>query len=232
MPVYCGHDSLVDAGGQHCARYSEEMDWRAVYEVLDERFEIGSWWPAESGFEVMVGAVLTQNTTWTSVEKAVERLRQAQLLTPEAVLSCPSAELVEHIHAAGSYMRKAATLKALAAWLTEHGEKAGAMPDTALRESLLAVNGVGPETADVICLYVYNRPVFIFDTYARRMIEALGVPVGRTYEGTRRLHQASISKLGLSAQQHRRFHGLIVTAGKHARAVGWVEAFGSGLQAG
>lgn len=208
------------------------MDWRALYELLDARFEIGAWWPAESGFEVMVGAVLTQNTTWTSVEQAVAHLRQAQCLTPEAVRSCPDAELVRFIRPAGSYTRKAATLKGLAAWLAAHGEEAPDMPDTALRESLLAVNGVGPETADVICLYVYDRPVFVFDAYARRMLEALGAPVGSTYEGTRRLHQASVHQAGLSAREHGRFHGLVVTAGKRARTVGWAQALGDRLRAG
>lgn len=201
------------------------MEWQAIYEVLNERFENGHWWPGDSDLEIMVGAVLTQNTTWTSVEKALAQLRDANCLTETAIADCPRDTLMELIRPAGSYTRKAATLTRLVDWLETVGRDAERMTDADLRSSLLAVNGIGPETADDILLYVYQRPVFIFDTYARRMLTALHMPVHATYEGTRRLHEDSIRRAGLSADTLGRFHGLIVEAGKYARSSGWDDVF-------
>lgn len=206
------------------------MDWRNLYSILSQEFTAGDWWPGETAFEVMVGAVLTQNTTWTSVEKAIKQMKSAKILSPQEIASCPSETIIELIKPAGSYTRKAQTLYHLTNWLQENqkiypeiGNKtlASTLNTADLRASLLSIPGVGPETADDILLYVYLRPVFIFDAYARRILEALGQPVSKTYEGTRKLHQASIEKANLDASEHGHFHGLIVTAGKYARRHGW-----------
>lgn len=241
------------------------MEWRTLYDRLADRFDTEGWWPADSPFEVMIGAVLTQNTTWTSVEQALERLRQAGALSVPGIASCPPDRLRELIRPAGSYTRKAATLQAVATWVqardpsvaagrwpttqagsapegeaapsgttngavTTEGEAAPSSPagwSTArLRESLLSIKGIGPETTDDILLYVYRRPVFIFDAYGRRMLEAAGMEVGRDYESTRLLHEADLAASGLSAAELAAFHGLVVTAGKVARREGWDRVLG------
>lgn len=197
------------------------VKFRSLYECLAAQFDIEDWWPGESDFEIMVGAVLTQNTTWTSVEQAIANLKDADLLTPAAIADCPVTTLEGLIRPSGSYTRKAATLKHLAAWLEEHGERAGSMDSAALRASLMSIHGIGPESADDILLYVFHRPVFIFDAYARRMLDAAGMSVGADYEKTRALHQSAVAASGLSVSELAHFHGLIVTAGKHARTAGW-----------
>lgn len=205
----------------------EAVKFRSLYECLAAQFHIECWWPGESNFEIMVGAVLTQNTTWTSVEQAIANLKAADMLTPAAIVSCPAAILEGLIRPSGSYTRKAATLKHLAAWLEEHGERAGSIDSAALRASLMGIHGVGPETADDILLYVFDRPVFIFDAYARRMLDATGMSVGTDYEKTRLLHEDAVAHTGLSVSEFAHFHGLIVTAGKHARTVGWTTLLSS-----
>lgn len=201
-------------------------DFRGLFEHLRRHFEIEKWWPAESDFEVIIGAILTQNTTWTSVEKALAALRAAGVMAPEAVLRCPAEELSALIRPAGSFTRKTQSLRAVSEWTLARGEAARQDPTVALRRELLGIIGIGPETADDILLYVYGRPVFIFDAYARRMLQAAGWPVAKTYEGTRKLHLENVERCGLSAAEHGHFHGLIVTAGKAARSGGWEEILG------
>ncbi len=134
------------------------------------------WWPAETPFEVMVGAVLTQNTAWTNVERAIANLRARRLLDAEAILAVPAEELADAIRPSGYFNIKAQRLRNLCAAYVEEGGHSGlARLDTAaLRDRLLAVNGVGPETADDIVLYAFSRPVFVIDAYTRRILSRLG----------------------------------------------------------
>lgn len=145
-----------------------------VYRVLFAAWGPQSWWPARSRFEMMTGAILTQNTAWTNVEKAIARLRRARALSPRALLAMPEHELAERIRPAGYFNVKARRLRHFAAWLVEHhGGDIDRMfrADTAtLRRELLAVHGIGKETADSILLYAGHRPVFVVDAYTRRFL--------------------------------------------------------------
>lgn len=193
---------------------------RTVFKVLDTSTEAGDWWPAESRFEILVGAVLTQNTNWTNVERCITNLKRANALTPEAILALPTEALHELITPSGYWRVKATYLHALTQWFITHDPQAESMDDQALRVSLLAVHGVGQETADDILLYAYDRPVFIYDLYARRLLAAVGYGEYKTYRDAKRTLDPIVNAEGFTTQELAHFHGLIVQAGKDARAAG------------
>jgi endonuclease-3 related protein len=143
------------------------------------------WWPAESPFEVMVGAVLTQNTAWINVERAIENLRRADLLEPAAIAGLALDRLALHLRPSGYFNVKVKRLQALCHWLL--AEQAPESLETeALRQRLLSIHGIGPETADDILLYAYQRPVFVIDAYTRRLFSRLGLLDGElSYEALR-----------------------------------------------
>jgi len=148
---------------------------RAYYQTLFSAWGRQHWWPAQSRFEMIVGAYLTQNTAWTNVEKALGNLRRARLLTIQGIRRTPQAELERWIRPAGYFRQKAQRLKTFVRFLDErYGgslTRMFARPTAELREELLALNGVGPETADSILLYAGNHPVFVVDAYTRRILE-------------------------------------------------------------
>lgn len=151
------------------------------------------WWPAETRFEVLVGAVLTQNTAWTNVEKAIANLRAAGLLEAGAILAAGE-RLPEAIRPSGTFNVKAERLRALCRWFVAGGGFAGldARPTAELRHELLAVRGIGRETADAILLYAFERPVFVVDAYARRILGRLGLLAGEPgYEALRAAVEAA-----------------------------------------
>lgn len=204
--------------------------FRGLLVALRARIGAGSHWPADSGFEIMAGAVLVQRTTWGSAQRSLEHLREAAALDPAALLALEPAVLAGLIRPSGFMTGKSRSLRALAAWLrTGEGVWAAGLDDGALRARLLALPGIGPETADVISLYAYHRPRFIWDAYARGMLSAVGYPVGRDYETTRRLHQGAVADEGLSAIEHQELHWLVVTAGPAARADGGWERYAQRL---
>ncbi|MEJ2575017.1 MAG: endonuclease [Gammaproteobacteria bacterium] len=151
-----------------------------VHDMLLAHYGRQHWWPARTCFEVMVGAVLTQNTAWTSVEKAITRLHAAQALDAEVILHSPQRRVAEWIRPAGYFNVKAKRLRNFCAWyLARGGEKKLRRFDTpALRRELLSINGVGPETADDILLYAFHRPVFVIDAYTRRLLSRLRLAPG------------------------------------------------------
>ncbi len=135
------------------------------------------WWPARTPFEMMTGAILTQNTAWTSVEKAVRALRSARALSPRGLLALAPARLEPAVRPAGYFRQKARRLRILARWYRdEWGSRVppASVSTAALRSSLLGLEGVGPETADSILLYAFGRPVFVVDAYTRRILHRLG----------------------------------------------------------
>ncbi|MCB1174269.1 MAG: hypothetical protein KDK39_11910 [Leptospiraceae bacterium] len=155
-----------------------------LFQTLFAHFGPRDWWPAESVFEVMVGAVLTQNTNWRNVEKAIATLRQANLLDPQAMHHCPPAELAPFIRSSGYYNQKAIKLHALLDWFAGYDYKRqnvhrryGAVKRQAvLRNELLQVRGIGPETADSILCYALDKPWFVVDAYTVRILSRLGWP--------------------------------------------------------
>ncbi len=152
---------------------------REVYDRLLARFGPQRWWPAETRFEVMVGAVLTQATAWGNVEKAIARLKSAGALSPEGIRRLPVDELAHLVYPSGYYNAKARKLKALAAYVGEaYGDDIDVMgrSDTlALREEMLGIHGIGEETADDILLYALGKPVFVIDAYTKRIFHRLGL---------------------------------------------------------
>src|SRR6202795_1475649 len=148
---------------------------RAYYHTLFSAWGHQHWWPAQSRFEMIVGAYLTQNTSWTNVEKALGNLRKARLLTISGIRRTPQPKLEQLIRPAGYFRQKAQRLKTFVSFLdARYGgsfERMFAQPTAKLRDELLALNGVGPETADSILLYAGNHPVFVVDAYTRRFLE-------------------------------------------------------------
>ena len=174
------------------------------------------WWPADSPFEMMVGAVLTQNTAWTNVEKAVEGLRANRLLLdPGAILSFPEERLCEVIRPSGYFRVKAGRLRDLCRFLVDGGvdpSRFERMPTPELRERLLSVKGIGPETADSILLYSFSRPVFVVDSYTVRLLDRLGIlPGAGTYEEVQDLFMKGLDP---DAALFNEYHALIVIHGK------------------
>ncbi|MHB1586685.1 MAG: endonuclease [Acidiferrobacteraceae bacterium] len=189
---------------------------RQVWALLRDTYGACGWWPADSPFEVMVGAILTQNTAWTNVEKAIAELRRMELLTPEGIAATPPDRLAPLIRSSGYFNVKARRLKALAEWVCQSGGLAAllAVPTEQLRELLLAVNGVGPETADDILLYAFCRPVFVIDAYTRRIFSRLGVIAGdEPYDTLRRRFEDAF---GDDVAQLNEYHALIV---RHAKGI-------------
>lgn len=191
---------------------------RRIYEVLKEAIpDPGKWWPAQSRFEILVGAILTQNTTWTSVEKAIENLKAADLLHPDALGDAREETIHSLIKPSGYWRAKTRYLQALTLWFQNNDASSAAMSRQALRESLLGVHGVGEETADDILLYAYGHGVFIYDAYARRLLQAAGWGDYRTYSQARRACEERILDEHFTVEEFAHLHGLIVQAGKNER---------------
>ncbi len=148
---------------------------RSFFDTLRGAWGAQHWWPADSPFEVIVGAILTQNTAWTNVELALANLRSARALSPEGVRTLPLAELEALLRPAGFFRQKAARLKSFVGWLDERYQGSlGQMLSQRtpkLRVELLALNGIGPETADSILLYAGQHEIFVVDAYTRRIFE-------------------------------------------------------------
>lgn len=173
------------------------------------------WWPADSAFEMMVGAVLTQNTAWRNVEQALGNLKRARLLSPERMEKLGVEELAALIRPAGYYNIKAKRLANLCYFIRQQGGLASlaAIRSEKLRRALLAVNGVGPETADSILLYAFDRPVFVIDAYTRRIFRRLGMIVGDEPYDT--LRQMIEQGLAADSRQYNELHALLV---RHAKS--------------
>jgi endonuclease-3 related protein len=191
-------------------------DLMRYYEAMSGVLGPMHWWPAQTPFEVIVGAILTQSTAWGNVERAIANLRAARMLTPSAMLQVRTARLAALVRPSGYFRQKAKKLKAFVQFLD--GEYGGALrrmfltPTLELREKLLSVHGIGPETADSILLYAGNHPVFVVDAYTHRIFGRHGITAGRPdYEKVRALVEASIPR---RTELFNEFHALIVNTGK------------------
>ncbi|MDD7384807.1 MAG: deoxyribonuclease [Actinomycetaceae bacterium] len=182
--------------------------------------DVGRWWPGESRFEILVGAILTQNTAWTNVQMALQNLRSASLLDADRLLRASEDVVQQAIRPSGYWRTKTRYVKALAQWFIRYDADVAQWDDDELRASLLAVRGVGEETADDILLYAYRRGVFIFDAYGRRLLNAAGWGNYSTYSQARHACWATIREEAFSVDEYALLHGLIVQAGKEARAAG------------
>jgi len=189
---------------------------KRYFKVLLKVYGPQHWWPAETPFEVMIGAILTQNTNWTNVEKAIANLKILELLTPEAIHRVDVSSLARAIRPTGYFNVKAKRVKAFVAWLwkTCRGDvKALArIPPADLRTELLEISGIGKETADSILLYGLNHPVFVVDAYTYRVLARHRlVPQETSYDEMQDLFHENLRK---DPALYNEFHALFVAVGK------------------
>jgi len=187
-----------------------------IYGFLYDFFGPQNWWPGETRLEIMVGAILTQNTNWTNVEKAIVNLKSAACLKPEALRRMDTAQLAQLIRPAGYYNLKAKRLKNFVDWLFDDygGDPANleSVNTEQLRAELLAIKGVGCETADSILLYALDRPVFVVDAYTARIAIRHGlIEPGADYEQLRLLFESNLPE---DVRFFNEYHALLVRAGK------------------
>ena len=189
-----------------------ERRLREIFERLLDHFGPLHWWPAETPFEVVIGAFLTQNTAWRNVEVAIDALRQAGALSPEGLAELSTEELQQCIRPAGYFRQKAERLHGFVSYL--HAEHCGNLqrllsgPLEETRRKLLSLKGIGPETADSILLYAGNYPSFVVDAYTRRLFARLGILQGdEDYETIRRLF---MEQLPHDVDLYNEYHALIV----------------------
>lgn len=224
---------------------SPEETVRLYYRTLLRAWGPQHWWPARTPFEVIVGAYLTQNTAWTNVEQALRRLRSARVLSMSGIRRINPAKLETLIRPAGYFRQKAQRLKNFVAFVDQNYggslRRMFARPTEQLRQELLAMNGIGPETADSILLYAGNHEVFVVDAYTRRILTRHNLlPSKASYEDLRNFFQRALTPLraesGESGKQssfahspspmsrsarnsqvqvYNEMHGLIVGVGKH-----------------
>jgi len=187
-----------------------------LYETLLTHYGELHWWPAKTPYEVMVGAVLTQNTAWVNVEKAIANFGKA--LSPETVANAGLAELAEIIRPAGFYNQKAEYLKAATVWYAKYGYDVPAVRRESLgklRAELLATKGVGQETADSILLYAFGFPTFVADAYTARLCGRYPIGAGKGYRLVKAYFEDNLPQ---SAPIYNNFHALIVINAKaHCR---------------
>ncbi len=194
---------------------------KKAYSILYNTFGPQHWWPAETPFEVMVGAILTQNTNWTNVRRAIDNLKTEGLLEPVPLSEVEVSRLAELIRPAGYFNVKAKRLKAFMDYVRQRwGNNPEAMKgaDTdELRRELLQIHGIGPETADSILLYALGRPVFVVDAYTRRVLQRHGIINEKAgYNDIQALFEGCLPE---DESLFNEYHALLVALGKrHCRA--------------
>ncbi|MBX6423771.1 endonuclease III domain-containing protein [Thermosulfurimonas sp. F29] len=188
-----------------------------IYRRLFRHFGPQHWWPAESPFEVCVGAILTQNTNWRNVERAIENLKARNLLSPQALYELPEDLLAELIRPAGYFRVKARRLGEFVRWLVErYGGNLSALEEVdtgELRRELLTLRGIGPETADSILLYALGRPVFVVDAYTRRILLRHGLVTEEA--DYHEIQELFMENLPADPDLFNEYHALLVACGKH-----------------
>lgn len=207
------------------------MDIRKVYHQLYREFGPQKWWPRtkavalargkpswyDGDFEVCVGAILTQNTAWTNVEKAIANLLAEKLMSPQTITRCPSIKLARLIKPSGYFNQKTKKLKIFGAWLIKKYDgdlkKFFKQPLLSAREELLSLWGIGPETADSMLLYAGNKPIFVIDAYTKRLCHEYGVEF-EAYEEYQKFFQRGLGESGHRIRLYNEFHALIVRWGK------------------
>ncbi len=187
-----------------------------IYNVLLKHFGPQHWWPGETPFEVIIGAILTQNTSWDNVEKAIASLKASRKFTPEGLFKLPAGELAQLIKSSGYFNIKAKRLKNFLSLLFNdyEGDLDRLLKEDGniLRHKLLSVNGIGPETADSILLYAAEYPTFVVDAYTKRIFSRHGyVTSDATYHQIQELFAAA---LPVDTQLYNEYHALIVRVGK------------------
>jgi len=189
---------------------------KEVYDRLLAAFGPQNWWPGDSPFEVIVGAVLVQNTSWKNVERAIANLRDADLMSPQALYALPPEELAELIRPAGYFQVKTKRLRNLLRFIVDEFDGSldlmFQVELATLRERLLAVHGVGPETADAILLYAGGLPTFVVDTYAHRVLARHGwIGYDAAYDEITDFFESNLPQ---DTPLYNEYHALLVRVGK------------------
>jgi endonuclease-3 related protein len=184
------------------------------YEILFEHFGRQYWWPGDSQWEICTGAVLTQNTSWSNVEKAIALIKSADALNPETIVALPVSDLEDLIRPSGFFRIKAQRLRNMAAWWLDNVRdsklKHGNLPEW--RSRLLEINGIGQETADSILLYCFNQPTFVIDAYTKRIsARHFGTDPDISYH---ELQDLFMNNLPCSPELFNEYHALLVRAAK------------------
>ncbi|UJS16523.1 MAG: endonuclease III domain-containing protein [Candidatus Jettenia sp.] len=187
-----------------------------IYQKMFDTLGPQYWWPGETPFEIIVGAILTQNTSWSNVEKAIRNLKNTGKLTPEAIHELNVIELSQLIRPSGFFNVKARRIKTFMDWLfSDYGgslSRLFAQDLQTLRSELLAVKGIGPETADSILLYAGNLPTFVVDTYTYRIFSRHGfIPEESSYDEIKSLFEENLPK---DVKLFNEYHALLVNIGK------------------
>ena len=187
-------------------RGSSESQLRKYFDTLYRAWGAQHWWPADTRFEMIVGAYLTQNTAWTNVELALANLRRAHVLNIDGVRKVRLTRLERLIRSSGYFRQKARRLKIFVAFLDDHYEgsldRMFSEPTEKLRGELLRLNGIGPETADSILLYAGNYPVFVVDAYTRRILDRHGIMNAKAdYEEVRKLFERALQPVAQEQKQ-------------------------------
>jgi endonuclease III related protein len=187
-----------------------------IYDKLYEAYGPRHWWPGETPFEIMVGAILTQNTSWKNVEKAIQSLKNDGGLNPEGIYRLKKSQLASLIKSSGYYRIKANRVKAFVNFLFENydGNISRMRKEKleTLRQQLLGVKGIGPETADSILLYSLGKPIFVVDAYTKRILSRHGMISERvSYEEIQRLF---MNHLPHNKRLFNEYHALFVHLGK------------------
>ncbi len=187
------------------------------YRLMQAHYGPTGWWPGETPFEIAIGAILTQNTAWRNVERAIANLKRLNALDPAALVSMDDAVLWDALRPSGYFRQKTEKVRRFSRWLLEkHGgrlESLAALPLAEARGQLLALKGIGPETADDILLYACGFPVFVIDAYTRRILARHGKPeaLSMSYESLRAWFENCLDS---DISLFREYHGLIVWTGK------------------
>lgn len=189
---------------------------REIYQRLHKSFGPQHWWPAQEPFEVIVGAILTQNTNWANVERAIANLKKAEVLNPEQLYQLDVNKLAQLIKPAGYFNIKAKRLRNFLKWFIEiyDGDikRLSLEPIDKAREQLLNVNGIGPETADSIILYAFNKPSFVVDAYTYRIFSRHNlIPAETTYQEIQDFFHTNLEN---DVSLFNEYHALIVRVGK------------------
>lgn len=189
-----------------------------IYRLLHRAYGDQGWWPGDSPFEIMAGAILTQNTNWKNVERALTNLVDHEALDPRSIIETPPGQLAQWLRPSGYYNVKAKRLLSFCRWYLDQGEISTLerIDTQTLRNQLLKISGIGPETADSMLLYAFKRPVFVIDQYTRRLFQRLGAIDGdESYEQLRVMME---QELQTDVALFNEFHALIVAHGKtHCR---------------
>ncbi len=187
-----------------------------MYEILSKSFGPQHWWPGQTRFEIMIGAILTQNTSWTNVEKAIANIKTADCLEPEKLYALEPEALEALIRPAGYFRIKTKRLRNFLQWLFDDYQGRLDLLDPIdtrrLREELLGISGIGPETADSILLYALDRPVFVVDTYTARITVRHGlIEPEVSYDQLQYLFESNLEQ---DVPLFNEFHALLVCIGK------------------